>query len=102
MGNSPKLVAVAVISDEIRTNGFNVFRRADISKLTVPDPSAAFVAEALRLRGDAHPRVRPHLASWHSLVGWACLRYPLVTIHTENRRPGVCFIGEPKRMTSRR
>ena len=57
--------------------------------------------EALRLRGDKFPRVRPNLASWRALVGWASLRYSLVTIHIEKQRPHVCYIGVPTRMTSK-
>lgn len=102
VATSAKLVAVAIVSDEIRCDGFNVFRRADISKLTAPDPYAEFVVAALRLRGNTFPRARGlDLTSWHALVRWACLRYPLVTIHLEARDRDACYIGRPTRMTSR-
>jgi hypothetical protein len=43
VGSSAKLVAIAVVATGIHPNGFNVFRRADISKLTVPAPYADFI-----------------------------------------------------------
>ena len=101
VGRSRKLVAVAVVSDAIRANGYNVFRRADISKLTAPDPYADFVAEALRLRGDAWRRVTLDLTSWPRLVGSACRRFPLITVHTEAQDPDVCYIGRPVSMTAK-
>ena len=100
VGTSPKLVAVAVVGPVVRVDGFNVFRRTDISKLVV-DPYAKFVGEALRLGGDKFPRVRPTLASWRALVGWASLLCPLATIHIEKQSPQVCYIGVPTRMTSK-
>jgi len=101
VGSSTKLLALATIG-ETRPDGFEVFRRADVSRLQAPDPYADFVEAALRLRGETLPRFpKIDLGSWRSVVTGAARRFPLVTLHTELRDPDVCFIGRPIRLTTR-
>jgi hypothetical protein len=102
VGCSRKLLALSVVGDGVRPDGFYVLRRADISAIDAPDPYADFVIKALRLRGQALPKLpRLDLTSWRSLLTGAARRFPLITLHPEVTKPDSCYIGLPVRMTSR-
>jgi hypothetical protein len=102
VGCSSRLVAVAILNDEVHPNGFNVFARSQLTKLRAPAPYAGFQSRVLRLRGERPPRLpKLDLASWRSLVTGAARRFPLVTLHAERVDPDVCFIGRPTGLSSR-
>jgi hypothetical protein len=102
VGCSSKLVALAVLNDGRHPDGFNVFLRADVTKLLIPAPYAEFAAKILRLRGERLPRLpKLDLTSWRPLVSGAAQRFPLVTLHMERVNPDVCYIGRPTRLTPR-
>ncbi len=103
VGCSAKLVALAILDEGIRPNGFKVFRRADISQLEAPAPYADFKREALRLRKDKLPPIpKLDLSSWSSVVSTAARRFPLVPLHMERKDPDVCYIGKPVQLNARR
>lgn len=99
---SSKLLALAVLSDGVRPNGFTVVRRADLTQLFAPDPYAPFLTRALKLRGDKLTRwPKLDLTSWQSLMTGAAKRFPLLTVQLEIAHPDGCFIGRPVAMTPR-
>jgi len=101
-GVSTRLIALSVLSDGLRPNGFSVVRRADVSELLAPDPYAGFANEALRLRGDKLGKLpKLDLTSWHTLVTGAQKRFPLLTLHLELTQPDLCYIGRPVELTAR-
>jgi hypothetical protein len=91
----PELVLLAVVGHGIRFDGYQVYRLADISRLDDPAPHAAFVESALNLRGLPRPSTPPvHLDSLPDLLRSATAAFSLVTIHTEDEDPEVCWIGQ--------
>lgn len=89
----PGFVMVLVVSDKIRFDGFECFRRPDIVAVE-DDPCAAFHEKALSLRGEIMPDAPPvSLASIEDLLVTAGRAFRLVTIHCEEVDPEVCHIG---------
>src|SRR4051794_32519892 len=87
----PKFFLVAIVSDNIWFNGFRCFRIIDVSNLTV-DPNATFAEAALKKRGERLPKKpRIDLATIEKLLLSASRAFPLVTIHTEQVVPDVCW-----------
>ena len=96
VGCSASLVALAILSEGIRPDGFNVYLRADISKLEAPGPCSEFYVQALKLRSQRIPSLgKLDMRSWRSVVAGAGRRFPLVTVHMERKNPDVCYIGRP-------
>ena len=88
-------LAMELVSDFIRPNGFTFFRIADITGCEVPDPYNDFLKDALRLKGFERlksPDV--DLTSTRTVLQSAGAISPLITIHSEIADPHVCFIGE--------
>jgi hypothetical protein len=84
---------LALVGDGIRLNGFQCFRLQDVRDLEVPNPHARFYEAALKKRGEQRPR-RPRVdLSLEELLRSANRAFPLVTIHTEEDDPDVCWIG---------
>ena len=102
VGCSASLVALAILSEGIRPNGFNVLMRTDISTLEAPGPYSDFYRDALKLRNHRLPSLgKLNLTSWRSVVVAAGRRFPLVTVHMERKNPDVCYIGRPVRVDAR-
>jgi hypothetical protein len=90
----PKFFLLALQSDQIRFDGFSCFRVADAKNLR-PDPYAAFAEAALRkLKEPAPKKPRVSVASIEELLLSANKLFPLLTIHRENIKPDVCWIGK--------
>jgi hypothetical protein len=103
VGHSAKLIAISIVDEGIRPNGFVVYRRADISKLEAPAPYMEFMLKVLGLRHEKLPRLpKVDLSSWQTLVDTAARRFPLLTLHLEKRDPDICYIGRPVETTARR
>src|SRR5215471_587713 len=85
---------LALVSDEIRFNGFNCFRLPDVRALQVPAKYASFAEAALKKRSERLPR-KPFVsvASLPELLLTANEAFPLITIHREQADPDVCHIG---------
>jgi len=87
---------------EVDFAGYQALRLRDVSKLTVPAPYAEFVEKVLRkLR---HRRVVPKCVdatSTAALIQFAGDRFPVITLHTERKRKGVCFIGKLVAITNK-
>jgi hypothetical protein len=74
-----------------------VFRLSDISKLESPGPYAEFKAKVLRLREEGlSPAPKLDLSSWRTVVETASRRFPLVTLHIEQKVPNICYVGRPE------
>jgi len=88
-----EMFLIAVVSDQIRFNGFQAFRIRDVRKFA-RDPFAAFAESALRARRGHRPR-RPKvsIANLRRLLQSAGRTFTLVTIHRERIDPSVCWIG---------
>jgi len=48
----PRFFLLGFVDDDIRFNGFQCMRLADVRRLRVPDPYASFIGAALRKRGE--------------------------------------------------
>lgn len=90
----PKFFLIALVSDDIRPNGFQCYRLSDVRKLQVPDKYARFHEAVLRKRGSLFPRKPPVIvSSLAQLLRTANKAFPLVTIHREKVDAGACWIG---------
>lgn len=90
----PKFFLVALVSDAIRFDGFQCFRRSDVRRLQVPGKYAAFAEAALKKRGERIPKKPPVAVTTVSeLLLMASRAFPLITIHRESVDPDVCHIG---------
>jgi hypothetical protein len=89
----PGFVMILVVSDSVRLDGFECFRRPDI--ITVEDePYAAFHEKALARRGEIIPDLPPvSLASIEDLLETAGRAFPMITIHCEDIDTEICRIG---------
>jgi hypothetical protein len=94
MSIGPQFFLISLVSDEMRFNGFQCFRLADVRNLQMPGKYAAFVEAALRKRGEKAAR-KPAVGvdSLSELLLTANATFPLVTIHRERVDPDVCHIG---------
>lgn len=90
----PGFVLLAVVSDRIWFDGFECFRRPDIIEVE-DEQFAAFTERALALRDEKLPDLPSvSLVSIEELLVSAGAAFPLLTIHTEEVDPDVCWIGK--------
>ena len=89
----PRFFLLALVSDRIRFDGFEVLRIADVRRLRA-DPERKFIEHALKLRKARMPR-RPRLdmSSVAGIVESAGRSAPLISICNESEAPDVCYIG---------
>ena len=90
----PRFLLAAVVSDEIRFNGFSCIRLSDVHKLQAPAKYASFIERALQKRRERRPK-KPSVSigSLHDLLLTASRAFPLITIHREKIDAGACHIG---------
>jgi hypothetical protein len=99
-GVGAELFFLCVVSGEIRFDGFQAFRFADVTKVSDPAPHHAFVTKALYLRKCRRPRVpKIDLADMVALLQGVAAAFPLATIHREVVDPDVCQIGKVVRVS---
>jgi hypothetical protein len=92
-GVGAKFVLVAIVNDRVWLEGFECFRIKDVRGIK-PDPYRKFIERALKLRGERKPkRPRIKMGSIGEIIVSASRLFPLVTIHQEETRPDVCWIG---------
>jgi|HubBroStandDraft_2_1064218.scaffolds.fasta_scaffold115348_1 hypothetical protein len=90
----PQFFLIALVSDGIRSNGFQCYRLSDIRKLRVPDKYAGFHEAVLKKRGIRFPRKPPVIvSSLAELLVTANRAFPLITIHREKVDGNACWIG---------
>jgi hypothetical protein len=90
----PQFVLIALVSDGLRSNGFQCYRLADIRNLQVPDKFARFHEAVLKKRGIRFPKQpRVDVSSLEKLLRTANRAFPLLTIHRERADAGACWIG---------
>jgi len=95
-GIGPKFVLIQIVNDRIWFDGYECFRIADIRGLKL-EPHTAFIEAAIRARYKKLPKPpRIDLADVEKLILSAASNFPLVTIHNEEERPDVCWIGRVK------
>lgn len=98
-----KFLALALVGDDIRLDGLVFMRVKDISEVVSPAPYAAFLTEAVALRGERFPRVlSAEISSWRAIARLCMRRHSLLTLHLEERKPDVAYIGRPGAMSSAR
>lgn len=91
----PELVLLAIVGHGIRFDGYQVYRLDDIARLDDPAPHASFVESALHLRGLSQPSTPSvNLDTLPDLLRTATDAFSLLTIHTEDEDPDVCWIGQ--------
>jgi hypothetical protein len=84
-------------------NGFCVIRNRDVSKHIVYDDPDCFSSRALQLLGvSAPPAPDIDIASFTSVAQSAVLRFPLIVVHSERRRPGEVWVGKYRGHTKKR
>jgi len=89
----PRFFLLLLVSDRIWFDGFECLRVADIRRAK-PDPYADFVEAVLRKRKARRPRKPPvSVRSVVAMVQSAARAFPLVTVHREEARSSVCWIG---------
>ena len=89
----PEFFLLALVSDQIRFDGFQALRLRDVRKLR-ENPFASFVEAALKARHERRPRKpKVNLGSLSSLLLSAGRAFPLVSIHRERVDAGTCQIG---------
>jgi len=89
----PGFVMILVVSDKVRLDGFECFRRPDIITVEA-DPYAVFHEKALAQRGEIIPDLPPvSLASIEDLLETAGRTFPMITIHCEDIDAEICHIG---------
>lgn len=89
-----EFLALAVIDNSIRYDGFNCLRYSDITRCNLPAPHAEFLDSALRLRGLNQPTSPAiDLTSASTLFRTAALAFTIVTIYSEITDPDVAYIG---------
>ena len=90
----PRFFLLAIIDDYRKFNGFQCSRISDVRKLRIPAPYAVVIVAALRKRGQIIRR-KPNinLAGLPELLKAASRLFPLITIHREGAKPGICEIG---------
>jgi hypothetical protein len=90
----PQWFLLALVSDQIRFDGFQCFRLRDIRNLQIPHPYAQFIEDTLKKRRILLPKMpRVNLATLDQLLQSANRAFPLVTIHREQVDPDACWIG---------
>jgi len=89
----PKFFLLQLIDDRITYDGFECLRISDVRRFR-PDPHAAFIESALRLRSPERPAApNIDLQSIGAIVDSGSKLFPLVTIHCELDYPDECYIG---------
>ncbi len=94
LGVGPTFFIVSLVSDRLWYDGFECFRLSDVTSVE-PDPYAGFAEAALRLRGLRRTKMpKVNLESIEDILRTAGVAFPLVSIHSESREPGICQIGQ--------
>ena len=89
----PQFFLLALVSDRIWFDGFEIFRISDIRRLG-PDPYTEFAERALRLRNEKMPeRLDIDLSEIDQILRTAASFFPLIAIHREGVDSEVCWIG---------
>jgi hypothetical protein len=89
--------------DHFALNGYKCFRLKDISAGEAIGASDQFVGRAVLLRG--LEGVTPEdldLEDLGAVLRSAGERYPLITVHLENDRPEICYVGRVLKVGRRR
>ncbi|MDG2529817.1 hypothetical protein [Caulobacter endophyticus] len=93
VGIGPEFLMLCEISDHIRFNGFGCYRLSDVKNLQ-PAPYPEFIEAALEKRGETQPETPAVvLNSLGDILVTAARLFPVVTVHAETAKSGVCYIG---------
>jgi hypothetical protein len=97
----PKFILMAVFGDGFTLDGFLCCRISDIRGLKyASDSIASMYQTVLHKRGqEIPPRPPIDLAAVESILQTANQIFPLVAIHREKMKPGVCHIGRVTRIS---
>jgi hypothetical protein len=91
---SEEFTLLNVLTDDFRLNGFAVIRNEYVTRYRVYDSDDYFLNRALRLKG-IKPGRRPKvdLQNLAAALVSAQRLFPLITLHPEQKRRDVCYIG---------
>jgi hypothetical protein len=99
----PEFFLLAIVSDDIRYDGFSCIRLRDLRKLEALDPTAKFPIEALKKRGLRTPKKpKVDLSNIGKLLETAGRAFPAVAIYRERIAPEKCYIGRIVEVTKNR
>jgi hypothetical protein len=99
VGVGPEWFALALVSDLIIYDGFQLVRLKEVSSVEVPAPHAGFVERVLRLRRQTRPPdPKTDLTDITTILTTASVAFPLITVHREVVDPEVCHIGTVERI----
>jgi hypothetical protein len=89
----PDIFLMSVVSDRIRYDGFECFRRQD-SFQYLPDPHREFAERVLTLRHERPPdHTGLEATSMAALIRTAGARFPVIAVHQEQIDATICRIG---------
>jgi hypothetical protein len=91
---SKKWLVMLVLGDGVTFVGYQAYRLTDLAALTTPAPYAAFQEAVIRKRKLRRTIPRKlDLSSTVALLSSANAKFPLITIHCEEKNPELCHIG---------
>lgn len=94
LASSETLVLMAIVSGDIRLNGYTVLRTGDITYVENPAPHSDFQQKALTLRQEAPSLPEGiQLDNLKALMTSLSAISPLMTINRERIDPEICYIG---------
>jgi hypothetical protein len=89
-----KWFVMLVLGDGVTFVGYQAYRLADLAVLTSPAPYAAFQEAVIRKRKLRRTIPRKlDFSSTAALLSSANAKFPLITIHCEEKDPELCHIG---------
>lgn len=100
VGQGRRFLLMHLVAPELRLDGYTAARRRDLTGWSAVPEDESVVSRVLRLRGQGPcPIPGLPLDDLPALLGFASVRFPLVTIHYEATRPDECSIGRVERVT---
>ena len=102
LGWNAKLTLIQIVEDQqFRLNGYAIFRNSDVKRWR-PVSKELFLARAARIHKLRPERPRAAtLASLKDVISSAGSVFPLLTIHREYIKRGVCDVGKLVRVSQR-
>jgi hypothetical protein len=92
----PEWVALAIVDDRLRPDGWSLLRLADIQSVAIEPDSDCLEVRALKANGE-WPPATPELdvASTSSIIDSLASSQAAISLFSECRRPDVCWVGSP-------
>jgi hypothetical protein len=103
VGASAEWLVLHAASEDWFLNGYCAVRVADVRRVRRWGGRRGYPGRALAYFGEDEPEPLPHLTleSTPSLITSAAEAFQLLSVYVENKRPQVCHVGVPWRITRR-